>query len=408
MGARTGRIRPASRSCWSTASPRTRDCGTGSLSGWSASDTRSATVDLRGHGRSSKPDAGYDVTTVAGDLAASSRASGSSGRCVVGQSWGGNVVLELAVRRPSAIRGIACVDGGWLEPRTVFADWQACRAALAPPRLVGRPLRRDRASHPVEPPRLAGDRDPGDPGELRGPSRRHDRAVADLRPPPARPARPVGSPSVRALSGARGPGPAPAGGRRRGRSAGTQAGLGRRRRGGDPARPDPLVRRRPRHPRPASRRSRRCAPCSRDRMGSWRDRSTDPDDHGLGRDGADDGQGPPGAVRAVRPRRRCGGHAHRHAVRLPGERRRAHRLGSSTSSGRASAGRWPCASYRSRAADAVETATAVARIGEGRYVLAGPGSPSYALTQWAGGPIPAASPGSCPTAASSRWRAPPR
>jgi hypothetical protein len=47
------------------------------------------------------------------------------------------------------------------------------------------------------------------------------------------------------------------------------------------------------------------------------------------------------------------------------------------------------ASYRSSDVDAVSAATALARIGEARYVLAGPGSPSYALRQWAGGPIPA-------------------
>jgi hypothetical protein len=46
------------------------------------------------------------------------------------------------------------------------------------------------------------------------------------------------------------------------------------------------------------------------------------------------------------------------------------------------------ASYRSRETDAVTLATAVARIREARYVMAGPGSPSYALRQWAGGPIP--------------------
>jgi cyanophycinase-like exopeptidase len=46
------------------------------------------------------------------------------------------------------------------------------------------------------------------------------------------------------------------------------------------------------------------------------------------------------------------------------------------------------ASYRSREADALTLATALARIGEARYVMAGPGSPSYALRQWAGGPIP--------------------
>jgi cyanophycinase-like exopeptidase len=48
------------------------------------------------------------------------------------------------------------------------------------------------------------------------------------------------------------------------------------------------------------------------------------------------------------------------------------------------------ASFRSRDVDPVTTATAVARIRQARYVMAGPGSPSYALRQWAGGPIPAA------------------
>ena len=46
------------------------------------------------------------------------------------------------------------------------------------------------------------------------------------------------------------------------------------------------------------------------------------------------------------------------------------------------------ASYRSRDVDALALATALARIREARYVMAGPGSPSYALRQWAGGPIP--------------------
>jgi cyanophycinase-like exopeptidase len=48
------------------------------------------------------------------------------------------------------------------------------------------------------------------------------------------------------------------------------------------------------------------------------------------------------------------------------------------------------ASYRSRDVDAVTAATAIARIREARYVMAGPGSPSYALRQWADGPIPTA------------------
>jgi hypothetical protein len=48
------------------------------------------------------------------------------------------------------------------------------------------------------------------------------------------------------------------------------------------------------------------------------------------------------------------------------------------------------ASYRSRDVDALTAATAVARIRPARFLMAGPGSPSYALRQWAGGPIPPA------------------
>lgn len=113
---------------------------------------RVVTVDLRGHGRSSKPDHGYDVPRVADDLAEVIDRLGLARPVVAGQSWGGNVVVELAVRRPDTCRGIVCVDGGWLEPSTIFPDWDACRTALAPPRLVGRPLAemegRLRASHP--------------------------------------------------------------------------------------------------------------------------------------------------------------------------------------------------------------------------------------------------------------------
>jgi pimeloyl-ACP methyl ester carboxylesterase len=98
------------------------------------------TVDLRGHGRSSKPDGPYDVATVADDVAALIVATELERPIVAGQSWGGNVAVELAARHPEAIRGIVCVDGGWLEPSREFPDWEACRAALAPPRLAGRPL----------------------------------------------------------------------------------------------------------------------------------------------------------------------------------------------------------------------------------------------------------------------------
>jgi hypothetical protein len=46
------------------------------------------------------------------------------------------------------------------------------------------------------------------------------------------------------------------------------------------------------------------------------------------------------------------------------------------------------ATYRSSDVDPVTAATAIARIRESRYLMAGPGSPSYALRQWVDGPIP--------------------
>ena len=58
------------------------------------------TVDLRGHGRSSKPDGPYDVPTVADDVAALIAGLGLARPVVAGQSWGGNVAVELGARHP--------------------------------------------------------------------------------------------------------------------------------------------------------------------------------------------------------------------------------------------------------------------------------------------------------------------
>lgn len=121
----------------------------------SAHGHRVAAVDLRGHGRSDKPDDGFDFETVTRDVLAVLDGLGYERPIVVGQSWGADVVMELAARAPGRALGIACVDGGWSDLQSRFPDWDDCAAALAPPRLVGLPATsvetRIRQMHPTWP-----------------------------------------------------------------------------------------------------------------------------------------------------------------------------------------------------------------------------------------------------------------
>src|SRR5207302_1914674 len=74
---------------------------------------------------------------------------------VAGQSWGGNVVLQLAVDEPELVHGLALVDGGWLVLSDRWATLEEAWEVLAPPRFDGvKPedlLVRLRAAHPTWP-----------------------------------------------------------------------------------------------------------------------------------------------------------------------------------------------------------------------------------------------------------------
>ena len=98
-----------------------------------------ATVDLRGHGRSDKPDEGYEFATMGDDLVEVLDAVGFSSAVLAGQSMGGNLVVDLAGRVPERVEGVAGVDGGALELARQWPDWERCKVVLAPPPLTGTP-----------------------------------------------------------------------------------------------------------------------------------------------------------------------------------------------------------------------------------------------------------------------------
>jgi pimeloyl-ACP methyl ester carboxylesterase len=96
-------------------------------------------VDQRGHGRSEQTAGGYTTEQCAADLAQLIGALGLTGErepVVVGQSWGGNVVLDLAARH-GGVAAVAMIDGGWIRLSATFSTFEECWAALAPPSFEG-------------------------------------------------------------------------------------------------------------------------------------------------------------------------------------------------------------------------------------------------------------------------------
>ena len=75
-----------------------------------------ATLDLRGCGSSDRPEDGYDIPTLADDVAWLCRDAGIAGPVVVGHSLGGMIAIELAARHPSLPAAVVAVDPGDISP----------------------------------------------------------------------------------------------------------------------------------------------------------------------------------------------------------------------------------------------------------------------------------------------------
>jgi pimeloyl-ACP methyl ester carboxylesterase len=91
---------------------------------------RAVAVDLRGYGDSDKPPRGYDLWTLAGDVAGLIRALGEPRADVVGHGWGGMIGWTVTALHPRLVRSLAVL--GAPHPLAVR------RAVLRDPRGQGR------------------------------------------------------------------------------------------------------------------------------------------------------------------------------------------------------------------------------------------------------------------------------
>ncbi|MHB8718596.1 MAG: alpha/beta fold hydrolase [Candidatus Dormibacteria bacterium] len=98
--------------------------------------TRVLALDLRGHGRSDRPNSGYDLASVEEDVAAALATLGVGPHVVAGHSWGASVALRHAAR--DGVLGCVCVDGGAADLRAVFGGtWEDAAPLMTPPSFSG-------------------------------------------------------------------------------------------------------------------------------------------------------------------------------------------------------------------------------------------------------------------------------
>jgi pimeloyl-ACP methyl ester carboxylesterase len=115
---------------------------------------RVVAVDLRGYGDSDKPPRGYDLWTLAGDLAGLVRALGEREATVIGHDWGGLVAWTLAALHPRLVRSLVLLNSPhpmalrratWADPRG--QGWAARHTmGFQLPMLPERSLRADGAA----------------------------------------------------------------------------------------------------------------------------------------------------------------------------------------------------------------------------------------------------------------------
>jgi pimeloyl-ACP methyl ester carboxylesterase len=123
----------------------------GNLAGWHLAivpdlqrDYRVLTYDLRGHGRSDAPPAGYTTGDMVKDLRGLLDALDIEKAVVVGHSWGADVALHFALLHPARVTELVIVEGALLAPlapvyrSTDWAGWAYVTETIEV--LIGRPI----------------------------------------------------------------------------------------------------------------------------------------------------------------------------------------------------------------------------------------------------------------------------
>jgi pimeloyl-ACP methyl ester carboxylesterase len=80
------------------------------LESLAAAGYRAAAIDLRGYGGSDKPPRGYDLVTLAGDVAGLVRSLGEANATVIGHDWGGLLAWTMGVYYPKVVQRLVAVS----------------------------------------------------------------------------------------------------------------------------------------------------------------------------------------------------------------------------------------------------------------------------------------------------------
>jgi len=80
-------------------------------------------VDLRGHGKSEKPEQSYSIETYSQDLKGLCQTLKLNSIIVIGHSMGGNIAIEFAAKSPELVKGLVLLDTWLFFPESTFVSF---------------------------------------------------------------------------------------------------------------------------------------------------------------------------------------------------------------------------------------------------------------------------------------------